>query len=283
VYNSEKFLAECIESVLNQTYKNIEIIAINDGSTDDSLKILNKYSNKISIVSQENQGLSYALNTGISKMTGKWLKWFSPDDILDSRAIEILVEETKQLPKNTIIYSNWQMINEKGEKLRDFSESNYNKLSNFDFNVRLLDSQQINVNTTLIPIFLIKTGCSIRNLDNQISIDYDFFLRSGILYDTKFHLIEKILVKYRIHSNQLSHKKIISTLSHMEILKESILSNIDPSMYKRYLEELKTYNNKKSFLKKIMRLSLKIATKILPNSFTDKILLFYLNKLRQSR
>jgi len=54
VYNSEKFLAECIESVLNQTYKNIEIIAINDGSTDDSLKILETYSDKITIISQKN-------------------------------------------------------------------------------------------------------------------------------------------------------------------------------------------------------------------------------------
>ncbi len=54
VYNSEKFLNQCIESVLNQTYKNIEIIAINDGSTDDSLKILETYSDKITIISQKN-------------------------------------------------------------------------------------------------------------------------------------------------------------------------------------------------------------------------------------
>ncbi len=76
VYNSEKFLNESIESVLNQTYKNIEVIAIDDGSTDNSLKVLHQYSDRINILSQENQGLAAAINAGIKKMKGKWFKWF---------------------------------------------------------------------------------------------------------------------------------------------------------------------------------------------------------------
>ena len=139
VYNSEKFLKESIESVLNQTYKQIEVIAINDGSTDNSQKILEQYSDKITIISQTNHGLAHALNVGIKKIKGKWFKWFSPDDILYPKAIEILVNEAKKLPDNTIIYSNWELIDEKGNKLRDFSESNFNDLNCFDFNVRLLD------------------------------------------------------------------------------------------------------------------------------------------------
>ena len=139
VYNSEKFLAESIESVLNQTYKNIEVITIDDGSTDKSLDILQQFSDKITVISQPNQGLAVALNAGIKKIHGKWFKWFSPDDVLYPDAIEILVNEAKKLQENTIIYSNWELIDEKNKKLRDFSESNYNKLSNFEFNVRLLD------------------------------------------------------------------------------------------------------------------------------------------------
>jgi len=61
VYNSEKFLKQAIESVLNQTYKNIEIITIDDGSTDNSLEILKQYSDRIIIISQPNQGLTAAL------------------------------------------------------------------------------------------------------------------------------------------------------------------------------------------------------------------------------
>jgi len=60
VYNSEKFLSESIESVLNQTYKNLEIIAVDDGSTDSSPEILKKYSKKITVLTQPNHGLSSA-------------------------------------------------------------------------------------------------------------------------------------------------------------------------------------------------------------------------------
>ena len=66
VYNSEKFLEECLDSILAQTYQNIEIIAVDDGSEDSSLNILKKYSDKIHIFSQKNQGLATALNLGTS-------------------------------------------------------------------------------------------------------------------------------------------------------------------------------------------------------------------------
>lgn len=67
VYNSEKFLKESIESILNQTYENIQIIAVEDGSTDNSGKILEQYHDRICIISQSNQGLASAINSGIKK------------------------------------------------------------------------------------------------------------------------------------------------------------------------------------------------------------------------
>ena len=148
VYNSEKYLEECLESIINQTYPNIEIIAVDDGSDDSSLDILEKYSNKIDVYSQQNQGLATSLNQGTKKLKGNWLKWFSPDDVMFPNTIETLVTEAKKYDNNTIIYSNWNIINDSGEPLREFQESDYNELSAFDFNIRLLDGQQINVNTT---------------------------------------------------------------------------------------------------------------------------------------
>jgi len=208
IYNSERFLEKSINSVLNQTWNELEIIAVDDGSTDNSLEILKKFSDQITIFEQTNQGLGASIKNGISKMNGYWLKWFSPDDILESNAIEILVNEAKKYSDNTIIYSNWSIIDEKDKELRNFSESNYNNLSNFSFNVRLLDGQQININTTLIPSSIFDKGCIFQQLEDPVAIDYDFFLRAGILYGTKFYLIEKSLIKYRMHKEQLSHKKI---------------------------------------------------------------------------
>ena len=169
VYNSEKFLEECLDSILTQTYQNIEIIAVDDGSTDSSPDILERYSDKINIISQKNQGLASALNLGISEMKGNWLKWFSPDDVMYPNAIAILIVVTKNHSGNTIFYSNWNIIDDTGNILREFHESNYNELSEFDFNVRLLDGQQINVNTTLIPATLFKKY-GVRELDDPVAI-----------------------------------------------------------------------------------------------------------------
>jgi len=282
VYNSEKFLRESIESVLNQTWKNFEIIAINDGSTDKSLEILQQFSDKITVLSQPNQGLAAALNAGIKKIHGKWFKWFSPDDVLYPNAIETLVTEAKKLPENTIVYSNWDLIDEQNKRLRSFSESNYNDLDVFDFNVRLLDGQQINVNTTLVPSILFKRGCQFRQLDDPVAIDYDFFLNAGIIHNTGFHLIEKILLQYRIHSKQLSHKNIAKTLSYLSEVRSEVLSNLTKADKENYLKALEKYNKTKPLSKKTMELGLKFATN-LPEWTSDRLAVFYLNKIRRSR
>lgn len=283
VYNSEKFLSKSIESVFNQTYSNIEIIVVDDGSTDNSLKILQQYSDKITIIHQSNQGLATALNNAIKKINGKWFKWLSPDDILYPNTIETLVGEAKKFDENIIVYSNWEIIDENNKKLRSFSEQNYNDLEIFDFNVRLLDGQQINVNTALIPSLLFKKGCLMQSLNDPVVIDYDFFLRAGILYNTKFHLIPKSLLKYRIHSNQLSHSGITDSLSYLSEVRNQILSKLDNGKKEQYQTALKKFQKEKPLIKKTMELGLKIASSTLPESITERLLLFYLNKIRRKR
>ena len=281
VYNSEKYLEECLDSILNQTYENIEVIAIDDGSADSSLDVLKKYSNKIQVFSQENHGLASSLNLGISKIKGKWLKWFSPDDVMYPYTIQTLVDEAKKHSDNTILYSNWNIINDTGDILREFQESNYNELSAFEYNVRLLDGQQINVNTTLIPTHLFER-CKIRELDDPVTIDYDFFLRSTLLYGTKFHLISKPLAKYRIHTDQLSHKNISKTLDYIEEIKNEILIQLDDSLQKKYVNELQLYQKTKPTKRKTMELGMKLISST-PSWASDRILTFYLNKIRQNR
>lgn len=283
VYNSEKFLEESIESVLNQTYKNIEILTVDDGSTDNSLKILHQYENKITILSQKNQGLAASVNNAIEKVNGRWFKWLSPDDVLCPDAIEILVNEAKKLSDNTIVYSNWDIIDENGQELRSFFESDYNDLEAFEFNVRLLDGQQINVNTTLIPTLLFSKGCVMSQLKDPVAIDYDFFLRAGVLYETHFHLVSRSLLKYRIHRKQLSHKNISKTLSYLSEIRNQVLSNLDDSKKERYLHALKEFDKKKPLQKKTMDLGLKIITSALPNWVADNLLVFYLNNMRRTR
>ncbi|WP_019156025.1 glycosyltransferase [Robertmurraya massiliosenegalensis] len=89
VYNVEAYIRKCIESILNQTYKNIEIIAIDDGSTDNSLKILKQYelnNNNITVISQENSGQSVARNKGIMQSRGKYIHFLDSDDYITTES-----------------------------------------------------------------------------------------------------------------------------------------------------------------------------------------------------
>ena len=91
VHNTESFLNECLDSVINQTLTNIEIICINDGSTDNSLKILEEYAdrdNRIKIISQENKGGGAARNAGLVIAKGEYLAFLDSDDFFNTQALQ---------------------------------------------------------------------------------------------------------------------------------------------------------------------------------------------------
>src|SRR5215469_6419121 len=80
-HNYGRYLGECIDSVLAQTYRRIETIVVDDGSADNSLEVLRSYSNRITVVSQSNQGPSAARNAGIARSTGEWIAFLDSDDL----------------------------------------------------------------------------------------------------------------------------------------------------------------------------------------------------------
>ena len=93
IYNVKNYLAKCVDSILNQTYKNLEIILVNDGSTDGSEIIceeLKKKDKRIRIINQKNGGLSSARNTGIRNANGKYIQFVDSDDWIDYECIEEL-------------------------------------------------------------------------------------------------------------------------------------------------------------------------------------------------
>ena len=94
VYNTAKYLQRCLDSVCNQTYSNIEVLCIDDGSSDNSLQILNEYANKdsrIKVYTQINSGASVARNVGLAHARGEWVTGVDSDDFLDSDACEYVV------------------------------------------------------------------------------------------------------------------------------------------------------------------------------------------------
>lgn len=99
IYNREKYLKTCLDSIINQTYTNLEIILVDDGSTDNSLKICEDYSksdNRIVIISKKNGGVAEARNSGLEKAHGKYIAFVDSDDWIDHKAYEILLKNIKE-------------------------------------------------------------------------------------------------------------------------------------------------------------------------------------------
>lgn len=99
IYNAQNHLKKCIESIINQTEKDIEIILIDDGSTDDSLKICNEYQRKdfrINVIHQNNSGVSIARNQGIKIAKGEYIGFVDSDDWIDLDMFKRLLEEAKK-------------------------------------------------------------------------------------------------------------------------------------------------------------------------------------------
>ncbi|MCK5055721.1 MAG: glycosyltransferase family 2 protein [Candidatus Aminicenantes bacterium] len=92
LYNQEQYVAEAIESILNQTYKNLETLVVNDGSTDNPLPILEKYKDDIIVINRENKGLAGARNTGIEHSSGDYIQFLDADDFLQKDKIKLQLE-----------------------------------------------------------------------------------------------------------------------------------------------------------------------------------------------
>ena len=103
VYNVEKYLCECIDSILTQTFTDFELILVDDGSQDNSGKICDEYANKdhrITVIHQENQGQASARNNALAIAKGEWVHFVDSDDLIHPQMLEILyatVDETTQI------------------------------------------------------------------------------------------------------------------------------------------------------------------------------------------
>ncbi len=120
VYNVEKYLPKCLDSVIGQSYKELEIICVNDGSPDNSLAVLEAYSekdNRIKIITQKNQGASIARNTGIAAATGDYMVFLDSDDWIDLEAIEAAVSVAEKNNSDVVM---WGYV-------REFAENSLEK------------------------------------------------------------------------------------------------------------------------------------------------------------
>lgn len=160
VFNCEKYLGEAADSVLSQTYPNIELIIVDDGSSDRSGEIADSYLKKdsrVKVIHQKNMKLPAALNNGFKIASGEYYTWTSADNIMLPDCLEILAAELERDRTCDMVFGNMRLIDENGEILRGKGWYEFPPLSG---NVILPDSvDNLNVvaNNTIGAAFLYKT------------------------------------------------------------------------------------------------------------------------------
>lgn len=227
VYNGANYLSEAIESALAQTYENIEIIVVNDGSNDEGAteKIALSYGNKIRYIAKENGGSSSALNTGIRNMTGDWFSWLSHDDLYMPKKIEESVNRINdEISGRQIIICGGELMDEQGKKIfhsKKILDGEFNSTQMFE---KMSVDFQIGGCSVLIP----------RNIFDESGVfdenfvyvnDTDFWYRL-MLNDYVFTCFTEHLVKTRIHSGQVSVKKAELFNKERKLMEKNILKKL---------------------------------------------------------
>ena len=203
VYNGSNYLREAIDSALGQTYKNIEVIVINDGSNDGGKtdRICKSYGKKIRYFKKENGGVSSALNMGIEKMEGEYFSWLSHDDIYYPEKIEKQIEYlSKHYDSKKILFCDYEIINEKGKHI-EFVKFDHKMLEEKPEYALLRGC--INGITLLIPKSAFDKYGKFDEILKCIQ-DYDMWRR--FIKSYKFEHIPVIITKTRIHPQQDSNK-----------------------------------------------------------------------------
>jgi glycosyltransferase involved in cell wall biosynthesis len=204
VFNGSNYLGEAIDSALSQTYSNIEVIVVNDGSEDNNLtkNLALSYGKKIRYIEKSNGGVSSALNEGIKHMNGKYFTWLSHDDVYLPEKIEQQISFVIN-NKLKVVYCNYIFINDLGHNInikplvKEFIE--------YDLAFQLLIGYPINGCTVMIEKSVFeKVG--IFNIDLKHTQDYDFWVR--ILKFYHFNFLDIVVMKSRIHPLQDSNRNL---------------------------------------------------------------------------
>lgn len=123
MYNCKEYICRMLESILKQSYKNIEVLIINDGSTDDSYEECKKVKDRrITIINQKNKGVSSARNKGIEMSTGKYITFVDPDDWIEENYIEYMYKKIKEKQVDIVAVGYYRELNNRREKALDFED-----------------------------------------------------------------------------------------------------------------------------------------------------------------
>jgi len=215
-YNHARFVSDAIQSVLDQTYKNFEIIVVDDGSTDNSREVIAQFGDKVQCIHQKNAGLSAARNTGIKASKGSLIGVLDADDMYEPVFLETLVGELQTNPNADGVYCGYQFVDEKNELLPQIEnrpvpgDGLYNALLDGNF---------------FVPesIFLRRHVYDAVGLFDEVlraCEDWDVWLR----VTKKFRIVHspQILTRHRVLANSMSTDPLRMLTARLAVLKKHV-------------------------------------------------------------
>ena len=248
VYNAEEYLRECLDTIVNQTLKDVEIICVDDGSTDGSLEILQEYKqidNRIVILQQKNSGAASARNWGMSLARGKYLLLLDSDDIFDRKLLEKSVAKAEILDSDVTVFK--AMCFDTNTGVRSVMKDN---ISNFRLGKEkafsYTDIPEGIFNSFLIPAwnkllkrsFILEHDIRFQNIKRYNDM---FFSSKALVLAKKIGLVDEVLLYYRVglKSNLQSGKdktplEVIKPLKALKIFLDDY--GIYPDVKKSFLK-----------------------------------------------
>ena len=254
VYNVEKYIKKCVNSIMKQTYHNLEILLINDGSTDNSGEIcqdLQKKDNRIKVFNKENEGLGYTRNYGIEKAKGKYISFIDSDDFIKDNYIELLYNSMKNNNVDIVYcgHNKYYDENHVYEELNYYKNEYIKKEDIFRKiiiemigsmpNIREDKRVSMSACEAMYSLELIKNK-KIKFESERKYISEDLIFQIEILNEVKsVYFLDSNLYFYRVNNNQsLTHKfdidnvnkNIIMCEKIINVFKEKKLNNVDLNM-----------------------------------------------------
>ena len=215
VYNVEKYLQECVDSVLAQTYQNFEIILVDDGSTDSSGAICDEYAKqdeRISVLHQENKGLSITRNNGLQIASGEYIYFLDSDDWIENSTLEILLQEITKESADVVFMDAKSFVEQKEKEVeqRYIRKKKYDANNGIQMLTHLIEEKEYH---SSVPLLFMKANFLKRNslefiagiVYEDMVFTYEVFLKAQRVSHVNEALYQR---RYRSNSIMTSKKKI---------------------------------------------------------------------------
>ena len=234
-YNQAQFVSEAIDSVLAQSFKDFEIVVVNDGSTDNTEDVLKKYSGKITYIYQENKGPAAAKNKGIVASRGKYVATLDSDDIWLSQKLEMQTKHLDSNGKVGLVYTDAYMVDSDGTRTHNVTSfAQYAPFSGY-----VLDKLILNNFIPSLTVMVRRTVLDTVGLFDEsllIGEDWDLWLRIASQFPIDF--VDAPLGERRIHGGNITRESEVRMLLHnIRIMHKMVNSDNFPDNLRKFVHK----------------------------------------------